>query len=83
LPVDPSLFSKHIYDGWAEFLKISNALPLKIVKTMKGMMTVTMSLISTKPEVIDEKLFLIPKLVPDKDLNIVKTANREIMRIKK
>lgn len=83
LTIDPSLFSKHTYDGWAEFLKISKALPLKIVKTTNGMMTITMTLISSKAEVIDEKLFSIPKLVPDKDLNIVKIANREIMRIKK
>jgi hypothetical protein len=83
LKVDPALFSKHTYDGWADFLKISKALPLKIVKTTKGMMSVTMTLVTTRTEVIDEKLFLIPKLVPDKDLNLIKIANREVMRIKK
>jgi len=83
LTVDASLFAKHTYDGWAKFLKISNSLPLKIVKTTKGMMTVTLTLVSSKIKVIDEKLFSIPKLVPDKNLNIVKIANREIMRIKK
>lgn len=81
--IDASLFSKHTYDGWADFLKISKALPLKIVKTTKGMMTITMTLISSKTEVIDDKLFSIPTLVPDKDLNVVKIANREIMRIKR
>ncbi|MBN8572638.1 MAG: hypothetical protein J0M05_01890 [Candidatus Kapabacteria bacterium] len=83
LTVDPALFSKHVYDGWADFLKISKALPVKIVKTTKGMMTVTMTLVTTKTEVIDEKLFSIPKLVPDKDLNLIKIANREVMRVKK
>jgi len=81
--VNPSFFSKHVYDGWAEFLKISNALPVKIVKKTKGMMTITMTLIYSKTEVIDEKLFSIPNLIPDNDLNIVKIANRETMRIKK
>lgn len=81
LLVDPELFSKHTYDGWADFLKISKALPVKIVKTTEGIMSITMTLVAIKSEVIDEKLFLIPKLVPDKDLNMVKLANREVMRI--
>lgn len=83
LTVNPSLFTKHILDGWAEFLKISNALPLKIVKTTKGMMVITMTLVSSKADVVDGKIFSIPQLVADKDLNIVKVANKEIMRIKK
>ena len=83
LTVDPSLFAKHTYDGWADFLKISNALPVKIVKTTEGIMTVTMTLVTTKTEVIDEKLFSIPTLVSDEDLNIIKIANREVMRIVK
>jgi hypothetical protein len=83
LTVDGSLFAKHTYDGLAEFLKISNALPLRIVKSVNGMMTTTMTLTKSKPEVVDEKLFLIPKLIPDENLNIVKIANRKIMRIEK
>ena len=83
LNVNPALFAKHIYDGWADFLGISNSLPVKIVKTTKGMMTITMTLVSSRSETIDEKLFSIPKLVPDKDLNLIKIANREVMRIKK
>ncbi|MFZ4401091.1 MAG: hypothetical protein ACOYO1_13725 [Bacteroidales bacterium] len=83
LTVNASDFANHIYDGWAEYLKISNALPLKIVKTTKGMMTITMTLVSSQPEVINEKIFSIPTLISDNDLNSVKTANREVMRIKK
>ena len=81
--VDGSLFAKHTYDGWAGFLKIANALPIRIVKTTKGMMSLTMTLISSKTDVVDEKLFSIPKLVHDKDLNIIKVPNTEMMRIKK
>jgi hypothetical protein len=81
--VDPILFSNHIFDGWAEFLKISKALPVKIVKTTKGMMTISMTLISSSIEVVDEKIFSIPNLLTDKNLNIVKKANVEVMRIKK
>ncbi|TKC00676.1 hypothetical protein [Pedobacter cryophilus] len=83
LTVDPLLFTTHIYDGWAEFLKISKSLPLKIVKSTNGMMEVTMTLVSIKPEAIKDELFSIPTLVPDNDLNFLKLPNREIMRIKK
>jgi hypothetical protein len=83
LTVDATLFAKHMYDGWSGYLKISNSLPLKIVKTTKGMMTITMTLVSSKVEVVNEKIFSIPTLISDNDLNIVKIANREVMRIKK
>ncbi len=83
LIVNPSLFEKHTYDGWAEFLKISKSLPFKIVKTTKGIMSISMTLVSTKNEAINDKLFSIPSLVADKNLNIIKSANRELMRIKK
>lgn len=82
LSADPNLFANHTYDGWAEFLKISRALPVRIVKTMNGMMTVTQTLVFTKAGPVDEKLFTLPTLVPDKDLNIIKMPNGEIMRIK-
>ena len=81
--VDGSLYAKHINDGWAEFLKISNALPRRIVKSVNGMMTITMTLTNSKNEVVDEKLFIFPKLVPDQNLNIVKIADRKMMRIEK
>jgi hypothetical protein len=83
LGVTPTVFAKHVYDGWAEFLKISNALPLKIVKTTKGMMSVTLTLVSSKTEKIDHKLFTIPTLISDETLNMTKLKNKEVMRIKK
>jgi hypothetical protein len=81
--VDPSLFSKHVYDGWAEFLKISKSLPIKIVKKTNGVMAITMTLVASKSQSINDDLFKIPALVPDKDLNAQLTSNKEIMRIKK
>jgi hypothetical protein len=83
LKVDSKLYANHIYDGWADFLKISNALPVKIVKSTKGMSTVTYTLTRHSEEKIDPKLFVIPKLVADKELNVIKIANREVMRISK
>lgn len=82
LQVDPKLFKAHIYDGWSEFLQLSGALPVRIVKEVNGMSTATMDLVSATPETIDIKLFDIPKLKPDPELNMMKIGNREIMRIK-
>ncbi|MBK7554863.1 MAG: hypothetical protein IPI55_09720 [Flavobacteriales bacterium] len=81
LSVDAALFAKHVYDGWADFLKISNALPVRIVKTTKGMMTVTMTLVSAKKQPIADGLFAIPTLVAADDLDIVKLPNKKMMRI--
>ena len=83
LKVDAKLFENHIYDGWADFLKISNSLPIKIVKSVKGLTTVSHTLIRHKEETIDLKLFEIPELLPDQDLNLIKIGNRELFRIKK
>jgi hypothetical protein len=82
LMVNAGLFSKHVYDGWAEYLKISNSLPLRIVRKTNGVMTLTMSLISSKEEEVSDKFFVIPTLIADKDLNLIKTGNKETMRIK-
>lgn len=83
LKVDLTLFAQHTYDGWAEYLKISRALPVKIVKTVNGLMTATQTMTSARVKAVDESLFVIPTLVPDKELNIFKMPNGEIMRIKK
>ncbi len=83
LTVDASLFQGHVYDGWAEFLKISGVLPVQIVKTVKGMTTATQTLVSIKQEAIADELFTIPTLIPDEELNVIKVAGKELMRIKR
>jgi len=81
--IDPSLYANHIYDGWAGYLKISKSLPLRIVKSINGVATVTLTLSSFNTEKVDGQIFSIPELVSDHDLNIIKIPNREVMRIKK
>jgi hypothetical protein len=81
--VDTALYSKHIYDGFAGFIKISHSLPVRIVKTIKGLATVTLTLSSYNNDKVDDSEFDIPELVYDRDLNIIKLPNREVMRIKK
>jgi hypothetical protein len=82
LKVEASLFSKHRYDGWAEFLKISNALPVKIVKNIPGTFIITFSLTNSKYEKVDDSLFNVPQLLYDEDLDLLKTANKKTMRVK-
>jgi len=83
LNVDANLFANHTYDGWAEYLKISNSLPIRIVKKTDGMMTITMTLVNAKTEAISDKLFQIPTLVADKELNSMNIGgSKETMRIK-
>ena len=81
--MDPALYEKHMSEGWAAYLKISHALPIRIVKTITDVGSVTLTLSSYKEGNVDDRIFEIPELIPDKDLNIFKIANRELMRIKK
>jgi hypothetical protein len=80
LIVDPALFEKHIYDGWAEFLKIAKALPVQIIKETP-MGSATLILVHKESKVIDKNLFDIPELKADEELNFMKLKNMEMMRI--
>src|SRR5882672_1687050 len=81
LRIDPELFSNHTSDGWVVFLRASKALPLKIVKDAK-VMTLIQTAVSSKPGPISSDLFIVPTLVADESLNIIKLPNLEIMRVK-
>ena len=81
--VDTGLYSNYIYDGWSGYLKISHALPIRVVKSINGVGSVTLTLSSFKEEKVDDKIFDIPELIPDPNLNVIKLVNRELMRIKK
>jgi len=82
-PLDSTLYKNYVYDGWAGYLKIAHALPIRIVKTINGIGTITQTLINYKEEKVDDKIFYVPELVSDQSLNVIKMANRELMRIKK
>jgi hypothetical protein len=81
--VDSTFYTNYIYDGWAGYLKIAHSLPVRVVKKIDGLGTVTLTLSSYMEENVNDKIFVIPKLIPDPDLNIIRIANRELMRIKK
>jgi hypothetical protein len=57
---------------WSEYLKLSNSLPLKIVKRMNGMMTITMTLKEIKEYSVNDKIFKLPKLELSKEFVISK-----------
>lgn len=70
LKMDSTLYNNHKYDMWSEYLKISNSLPLKIVKKIGGMMTTTMTLKEIKEYAVDDKIFKLPNLKLSKDFVI-------------
>ena len=84
LNIDASLFSKHVYDGFGEFLKLSDALPVKIVKSLSTSMTMTFTLVSSSATAISNDLFKLPTLVPDPELNLFNAlGGTEFMQIKR
>ena len=56
LIMDSNLYKGHILNGWYGFLKISNALPLKIIKNSNGVI-VTMTLINANNTKLDTHIF--------------------------
>ncbi|SHH21518.1 hypothetical protein SAMN04488109_3201 [Chryseolinea serpens] len=80
--IDPTLYAKHVYDGWADYLSIAKALPIKIVKRVGKLSVITLTLVAQKTGPVDDALFKIPKLAEDKDLNMIKMPGSEMMRIK-
>jgi len=82
LKIDAAVFSRHSTDGWAEYLKASRALPLRIIKNVFGM-SMIQTMVSAKSEEVSPDLFKIPVLVADESLNVIKMPGVEIMRIMK
>ncbi len=78
LSMDSSLFTNYNYDMWYGFLKISNALPLKIVKKVNGFMTTTMTLSSYKEKEINNKIFQLPKMHKDIELSSYGLSHQEV-----
>ncbi len=56
LKMSSSLYKNYVLDGWYGFLNISNALPLKIVKSTEGVV-VSMTLINVEEKKISDDLF--------------------------
>lgn len=75
-------FKGHIYDGYYEFLKISNSLPIMIIKEVGGMMTITTSLVESNKDKLSDSLFQIPELEVDEELNLLNFGAGIIMTIK-
>ncbi|MCL2326944.1 MAG: DUF4412 domain-containing protein [Bacteroidetes bacterium] len=80
LQINPKLYEKHLFDGFADFTQISKSLPLQIVKKA-GFMNFVITAVHYTEEPIDAKLFVIPKLKPAKNLNKTEFPGAEYMRI--
>ncbi|WP_417608230.1 hypothetical protein [Owenweeksia hongkongensis] len=76
----PEDYKGHTYDGFYEYLKLSKAYPIVIVKEAGGVMTVTMSLEYFTKEKVNPEIFEIPILVEDEELFV--SPMGKMMRIK-
>ena len=68
LPLNPLLYESHNYEMFYDFLKISNSLPLRIVKKVGGIIT-TINLIEVNESDLNHDLFKIPKMTLSEDLS--------------
>ena len=82
LKFNSEFYENHLYDGWGQYLKIANSLPIKIVKVVNGMMKTTSVLIDVKEEQIDVNLFSLPVLVPIDNSDVTLSKNKKLMKIK-
>lgn len=80
---NPEDYKSHIYDGFYEYLKLSKAYPVVIVKEAGGVMTVTMSLEYFTKENISNTIFDVPQLFEDEELEVLSSPMGKLMRIKK
>ena len=69
LHVDPKLFEKHAFGNWYEFLKRTNALPLKMVSETEQF-TLESIAISATPMTVDSKTLVLPG-----DVKTIKNPN--------
>ncbi len=59
-PLDPALFQKHVYANWYEFVKVSKAIPLKMIID-SPQYTLESTASSVAPSKLDAKLFVLPE----------------------
>ena len=81
LKIDPELFKDYNYDQFYAFLRISNALPIKIEKLTNNFFKSTYLLHSYTPQKIDKVIFSIPKMREDRTMSNM-YINKKIFIIK-
>ncbi len=81
LKMDSDLYKNHKYDMWFEFLQVSRSLPLRIVKKVSGMMTITMDLIDVKEFKVDMAKFDLPKMKLDKEMSKYVAKNQVVYKV--
>lgn len=81
LKANPELFKQHTSEGLAQFVAMTNCLPLQIVRSTMGMKVIQTAVV-IKPGDFDPSYLAIPKLVEDEELNTLKLPGIKLMRIK-
>jgi hypothetical protein len=80
---DPDLYDRHTFEGWNAYLRAARALPIRIIKTTPGVLSITLTLVEGRAEQVPDSLFELPELVTDPTLEVAKTATRTLFRIRK
>lgn len=65
--VDPSLYSKHFYGNWYDYLKLAKAVPLKMIVETPGFV-ITSTAVEMKAMKVAAKEFQLPKGVKTKKM---------------
>jgi len=56
-------------------------LPIQIIKTINGIMTITLTLVSSESKNVNNDTFKLPKFIKDETLNVIFIPGKEIMKI--
>ncbi len=80
--ISPDFYAKHKYDGFAGFLAMSKALPMRVVKRVAGSKTI-MTLVETKLHKVDDSIFELPDMEPDDEGAVLGLIQMKSMKIKK
>ena len=83
--IDPKLFENHNYNYLNTILNSTGSYPLEIVKSLDGMMSTTMSLVSIEEKELSDELFKIPELKKaNKKMNELmgQVTGTQVMKIK-
>lgn len=79
---NPADYKGHIYDGFYEYLKLSEAYPIVIVREAGLTITITMSMVSFIEEKVSSDIFEVPQLKEDQELDVLNSPMGKVMRIK-
>ncbi len=81
LTIEPEFFEKHNYDMFNEYLKISKALPVKIIKEIDNFMKIEMTIKSHKRQKIRDSFFELPDMKENLNLREYTPSHQRVYNV--